>query len=984
MGTSPKPAFRRLRLALILLIGLLLVALIEPHLLRFTVKHALIQQARRHQHALSIGKVEGSLFEPLIFRKVTLSTERPGVSSQTAIEEATADFSWNSLLFRRGHPFFDRLSLSGVESRFDYTTQTAAPSGERPPVETGSKKNGTGPWLPFPARFDLHDATLRAQSGERHLVATGVNFRINRAGTGEIALARLQWTSPPTERTFKNLRGTTAIQGTRLVIGDLAISEDLLLKTLSSELGDLAQGKWRATFDFEAFGGHLKGDLFGVTDGGRPHYEVAGNFARISVAGLARFLDHREPAGGLVNEGKFTFRGSPHALDQATLSVRLEASDFQWGKRKWNSLLLGATIFNGKVDLPELVLHQSENSLKLKGDLLLPQHGVPWWESQFAFDVDARINDLGTLSSLLGPRFSDTAGKMNVVGAIRGRDRQFHGQLMLSGSGITYRGAPLEVVNAGVKLEGNDIQIINLEIANGRDFVRGKGGINIYGEKRYWGELKASIAQLDPYRPLLQKPVTPVPLSGGVEVDWSGDGTMQAHSGAFTARFRKLHTPGTPEIPATLPMDAELEGTYSPGAVALSRFVLAEEKTRLEAQVAANETELRLSGLRLTSGQRLWLEGEAILPVNLRRWWLEPGTGALLPESPFKTNLKANQVQLSEVATLTGHPIPLGGVLSGQLETDGTLRDFSMKGVLSLSKGTLPPNRWLPPLDAIEGEATLDGPVLTLERLSARHTSGSYRAKGRVDLTRFDHPRFDLALESDGATLEAAHGWKAKAALALRLEGEREAAQLNGTAQLLELLAAPSPYWGPLLRNGDGLALAFPPPVAVLPEAMRGWQIGVDLVSENPVHPADGGTLAVALRYAGSGEVLEPTGSLTFARKPLLTPFATALIEEATFQWIAGESEPRLSARITGSTSDIAFSAYYFGALSKLSSTMLTQPEIPEADLLLHLRQGYAPLGTEAGELDLPPFLPQAAPQEEAATSEPPGPDAPDLTTTTP
>jgi len=982
VASPSKPAFRRSRLFLIGFIGLLLLLLVEPHLLRGMVRYGLIEYAKRHQVELSIGKMEGNLFSPLSFYDVTIDSSRDGVASRTRITSAEAVFSWSALLLRRGTSFFNRLTLSDLDQRLVIQPETAdAPAAALPPkvakatpAATPAKPAQTPrsptPWLPLPTRLDLWNGTFHSIVGDRRALLSGVRLHLNQSEPGRITVGELHLASGPSGRVFRHLSGTTVFQGTRLVVGDVRIADDLLLKTVSTDLADLARGHLRAAFDFAAFDGALRGEVVSQPGPLRSQYEIAGNFSQISVPSLARFLSVREKTGGTIKEGKFTFRGSPQALEQATLSVRLEATDFLWDRRQWNSLVVGAMVVNGRVEIPELELHQAENSLTLSGELLLPEGKTPWWESQFRFDLHAKIDNLTELSSLFGPRFSDTAGKISVVGAIRGKDRTYHGQLIVSGSNLAFRGAPVEVLNAAIKLDGNEIQVINLEIANGRDFVRGKGSVNIYGEKRYQAELKAAIDELSLYESLLRKPVAPVPLAGGVVLDWSGDGTFLAHSGAFTAKFRKLHTPGNAEIPATLPIDAELEGTYAPGGLFLNKCVLAEEKTRLETRLAANPKTLDLSELRLTHHGKVWLEGEATLPVNLFRFWLNPGVAALVPDAPFKVQLQARDVQLADVANLTGHPIPLKGILSGQFRTEGTLLAPAMKGALRLTSGSLPENRWMPALEGIEAEATFDGPLLHLSRVSADHPLGKLTAEGSIDLTTYDQPRLDLALRSGSFRFQAGEAWSGSVALDLRLTGTPNDVALAGTARPVALTGAPTPEWGRLLREGNGSALNLPAPALALAPPLDAWRLDLAVQTGAPVDLPIGGDLETDLRYAGKGEIITPTGRVTYTGLPLRIAFTSGTVESASFLWVAGESEPRLAVRVAARTADVDFLAYYLGSVSGLSGKLISEPERTEADLRLLLTQGYVPLSDDAAD-----FTPTIPPLFFAATASSTPPD---------
>ena len=949
--------------------GLLVIAPVEPHCFRFLIRQGLIGQAARSGNRLSIGSMEGSLFEPLRFREVEIDSHRPGFSLQTRIRKVEAGFSWSAAFLGRGHSFFDYLELEEPRSRLVFHARTV-------PMARLSH-----PWLPLPARMAIRGGHFDLRMEEKAITLSGLDFSVSSSAPGTLAVKSLRVQAPTFEREFTRLRGTTALQGNRLVVAGIALAPDLWLNAVSTDITWIAAGELRLGFDFAAFGGELRGDLINPSGDGSPDYLFSGNFHSISVASLAKFLGVSEKTGGTIKEGKFTFQGSPHQWADASFTTRLEATDFLWGERQWNSFVLGATVHNGRVEIPALELHQAHNTLVLSGEVTIPADSQPWWEAGFEFDVNARIDHLTELSALFGPRFADTAGKVSIVGAIRGRNRLYNGQLIVTGSQLAYRGAPIEVLNAGIKLEGNELQVINLELANGRDFIRGKGGINIYGEKWYWGELNASIHEVNDYRALLQKPITPAPLVGGMEVQWKGDGTTLAHSGAFSATFREIHTPGTDGIPATLPMDVDLEGTYSAGSFFLRKCVLAARGTRLETRLASTATALRLDEVRLTHRDTLWLEGEAVLPVNLWQWWQAPSLAALAPEAPFTVALTARGVHLDDVANLTGKPIPIRGILSGSVTTEGTLRDVRMKGSLKLDKGRIPASLWLPALDEVEAEAVLEGSRLRFTRFGARHPMGRFEATGEIDFTHYEDPLFEIALRSDSVALAPANGWGGRASLDLTLAGTRGAATVQGRATLLELESAPVPDFAPLLLAARTGAPEVARPVLEVEPSLARWRLAISLETAKPLPLPGGGTVALALRYQGEGATpLVPRGMLTYEKLPLRLPYGSAMVDEAVYLW--GEGAPRLFARISGKASDVRFTAYSMGEADAPSLRFESEPGMDDTELRYRLEHGYGPLPSQADAFDpalIAPFdrpLPDLPPEPAPADTAPAVPEA--------
>lgn len=921
---------------MLLLAGGILVVLLEPHSFRFIAKRGVLFQASRHGVHLHIGHTEGSIYEPLVFKDIQMATSRAGVVSKANIASSKVSFSWRALLFQRGHGFFDRLALDQVKAEVVFQPNAKETEPAATPAQAQLQFE---PWLPAPSQAEVSNSSITFHLGSRKVEFSGVGFTVSSLRTGVITIDQLTFTQGRLQRLFTGLKGTTALQDTQLRIADLPLSPGVLLQSMASDLGEMVRGRLQVDFDFAAFGGSLRGELLNTSLGQLPTYEVAGQFSNISVEALGAFLNVSEKTGGTIKEGKFSFRGTPHDLDNATVTTRLEATDFRWGKRQFNSLVLGATVIKRRVQIPELALQQAHNSLQLKGELALPDEETPWWLSDFSFDIAARLNNLTELSALFGPQFAKTAGKMVVDGSIRSEKKAYSGQLLVSGTQLAWQGVPFDLLNAGIKLDGNELQIVNLEVTHGSDSVRGKGTVNILGERRYQAELNASIEELAVYAPLLQKPIVPAPPVGGLSVNWSGDGTTGVHSGAFSAHFRKLHIKATPEVPATLPIDADLEGTYAPGSLSLNKCVLANEDLRLEGRMAADATTVRLEGLKLTQKKALWLEGNATLPFNLFQWWMEPSLQALAPDAPFKAQLSAKDVQLEEVAHLTGRALPIRGLLSAEVKTESTLRTLHMTGVLKLTKGQFPANEWLPALDHMEAEAEIDGNILRFSKLSARHPLGDFSATGSLDFSKFDAPAFDLLIHGEKVRFNAGPLWAGNANLAFNVIGTRETANVSGGVEVLALETTPRPDFGALISSGNAETIRVPAPEISLQTPFDHWTYQLTVTTPQPVK-IKGGTVAAELDFEGTGSPLTATGKVTFTGLQASTAFATGTLESGA--WFFGP-QPTFVARLSGKflTGGVmpAYEGYILGTPDKITSTFAgIQPGTDDL-----IRQAFTP-----------------------------------------
>jgi hypothetical protein len=885
------------------------------------------------------------------------------------VERAEARFSAIAAVLHGRSRFFDRLMLRGVRGEwlFEPGYQGEEERGVaawilRPAEQPANAAHARGSWLMPPTHLEIAegDFVLRAgKAGDREMHLAGTHVTVSALEPGEITIDRLTVRRGDFQRHFDQLRGTTALNGTRLAVADLKLAPALTLQRVTTDLAVDAEGASRVSFEFAAFDGTVRGELQAQAREGQPEVELAGTFTQISVASLAQFLQFSEKAGGTIKEGKFLFRGSPRVLEKATVSTRFEATAFQWGNRQWNSLVLGATVVEGRIEIPEFRLQQAHNALTLKGTLDLPDGGTPWWETAFSFDVAGRIANLTELSALFGPGFSDTAGQVSIDGSIRREKAAFAGQLIVAGKQLAYRGVPIDLLNAAIKLEGNDFQVVNFDMARGDDFLRGKGTINILGEKRYTGEVKLAVEDLTRYAPLLVAPIAPAPLAGGLVVNWSGDGTLASHSSVFSARLRQFRCIGSAEVPATLPVDAQLEGSYAPGGLNLGKCLIANGGTKLDMKLASDAHGIVINPVQVTDGKTVRLSGSATLPVDLARWWTAPGVDALLPEAPFQVALTARGMQLDEVARLTGRKVPISGALSGVWNVEGTLRNLTMNGSVVLNEGRIPPNPFLPALESVQAQADLDGNVLRFSKIAARHATGLYNGTGSIDFSTFEHPLFALALHGEGIEWEAG-AWGGKAVVEFRAQGVREKAALSGSASIIALDRAPLPDFSPLILGGSADTLGVIPPTLTLPPPLDAWQVDLAVDTPAPVRLGAGtrsGRAELELRFAGNAAAaIVGAGRVHYAGLPVKTEFAKGAVESADFYFDTTKGT-NIAAKIVGEVPGVAFTGYYVGTPESLSSTFLGHElgakgrEVNDETVRQLIAKGIVPLQPEAVEI---------------------------------
>lgn len=917
---------------MLLLFTAVVVVLLQPDCFRFALRQAIGLEAWCHGGEVRIEKLEGSLFEPIVLRDSVWTYEgKNGPVTRLEIQTATAHFSWANLLPRAGGAWFEQLTLENVSGklRLPLPDETAAVPGRfhlhvpRP----------HGRWLAVPAHVEARNVDFIFESDGDYLRVADAAVTLSSVESGTIRIGQLIVKQPWLQRTFRNVTGTTAIQDDTLQIAGLTLEPGVQVVDFSTGLKDFARGQLNFTARLAAFGGELRVEAQTLPKTRPFSIDVAMPFSEIKVAKLASFLGLSDAAGGTIKTGRFIFRGPPQQFAKASAELRIEAANFQWESRQWDSLVLGAKLLGGRIEVPELALAQGQNRLNLSGEMAVPMPGVEWWRAEFSCNIAAKIDNLTDLSALLLPEFKYAAGRAVIDGSIRGRDEQFHGQLIVSGSNLRWRSAPIEELHASVKLNGNEYQLTNISLFNAGDYVRGRGTLNILGDKQYWGEMHASVQDLAKYAALLQKPIVPEPLAGGAFIDWDGEGSAKGHSGKFLARLRKVRSLGA--TAALLhPINAEFEASYSRGGLAFSTFSLADDDSSFTARVGVMDKAVSLKNLRLTHRKNLWLEGDAILPLDLWNAWPNTSLATLLDDHTVgKLNLTAYGLSLHETAQLTGMNFPIEGLVSGNVTAEGPLGALRTSGRLTLTKARLPLGWSGTALTGVEGAATFTGQTLRVEKFTGQHPTGDFQAGGEIDFANLRDPALQLALTSAQSPVplfanDENDGLNVGTALTLRVAGPLSAATIAGEAQIS---AAVIRDWTPtMLAVLSGAPLdELPPTLALRGTAWENWRFDVHAKADKV--PLADGAMSADFRLTGTGTQPAVVGQLGFTASPAADAAGVARLLSARLDFRDGfPTRPILSAEVAGRVSNEPFTCSVTGLLPQPMCVFSLHPPLTE------------------------------------------------------
>ena len=509
----------RWRFWMLLVVTVLVSLALYPPPWQALLRMMLTREVARHGSELTIGRIEGGPFDTFRLydvrchqRDVRRDTPRQSTDLRIARVELTPDWS----LGRRNRvrrSWMQRVGLEGVSGIYDLSSFTGTPGT----TETGGGSRGwfgRNQYRFVPADVFVQGSDLLVQRGRYHLRARGMRVAGNQGTAGRLLVRELEIGGPGFQNTFLNRHGETAWQGDRLTVTGLEFAPGVRLVSLALDGAHLG----RRHLDWEASLAVLGGEVraqggINLSRERRLGLEVAGTMRQLPVQTSARLLGLVGTAGGLVEQGSFSFRGNPEEWSNAEMWLSAQATDFRWGRRRWQNLELQTVVLHRRVQVNRLELRQSRNQLSLKGEFPLPPAngvGEPsfsrrWWEAGFACTVDARLDDLHALGMLVGPRFPALEGRMSINGALEALPGRtgIDGYLNVEGSQLSVRAAPLDYLRSTLVFRGEELQVADLQATHGGDYLTGKWTTRLAGGSHYAGELRVAVKDRSMYAPAL-------------------------------------------------------------------------------------------------------------------------------------------------------------------------------------------------------------------------------------------------------------------------------------------------------------------------------------------------------------------------------------------------------------------------------------------------------------------------------------------------
>lgn len=706
--------------------------------------------------------VKAGLFEPLSMEGVSLRVSDRESDSGSALEIESLSLEWQSPLGLFSKPsqlvraiWIKRLNL-WIDLRKAETGEIPAQAWRPLAVLAGISAPG-GSW---PAQIDIESSTVELSGDTTRWVLEGFGLFLSENESGTFNADTLVIHSPGFERGLGPLSAKAAWDGERLSLAGLDLLPGVMVNEISCEIPH--GGEPSLSFNGRVFGGVLRGDWFFQQGERGPVWDFAAVCSNVNLEEISGALDLGGRARGLLAEGRFTYRGEPSRPTDAEASLRVLAKDFRWNDRGWESLEVGASLIHRRLFVSNFDLQQKENKVAINGEISLAEGWSKITEAPFLLNLRANIQELGSLASLTGSSLEDVRGELKAEGSLSGRPGSLDGFFAVKAKVLEYQGANLDLAELEVLFQKKSAEIVRCEVKSNSDTLHAKGRIGISAPHAYKADVDATLSDLAAWLRPFPALGGGVVSSGALKLDWSGEGSLNGHSGVFDVALSKFVSAYTPAG-----LTGHFAATYSPENIHFSEALLENGKLRMQSRITLAKSGVNFEDVQLKADGKALLHGKAFLPLN-------PFTLASLPNwksAVFEseaTYLEANtpeDLDLAQLVKLAGQNWPIAGFLKMQLQAYGPAAEIN--GKLSLQArevffgkaATAAPSSIELSVKSSGGSASLSGEMLNSAMNPLRFTAalpfGLLKdAEGTMQWIRrdspieaaLDFPRADLSL----------------------------------------------------------------------------------------------------------------------------------------------------------------------------------------------------------------------------------------------
>ena len=495
--------------------------------------------AKQEGFIVSIDQIDASFLRPVVIRQLHLKSMRENaLRVDLTATDASVGLNFKHILLHMRGRIIHSLSIRELHVEVRRTN---------PNVRAITRRGWSTLQRLLPEDLTIANSEMRVENGPTLILLRRGFLSASETEAGRFSAAEIMIASPWLRQTFSQLRGATHWEANRLTLGGLTLSRGLDLQSATADLSRLGKQRVGVQFDVDVFGGKIRGNISHEWHSQHSNWKIAGGASDISLAQTSEAFGFADRVDGLLHAANFTFRGNLAEPDRVTASLWTELTAPTWHNRTAEAIMVGAAIYNRKIELQQLYIRQKSNQFTLSGEAAFPANASGWLSPDFRGNISASINQLGDFVGLFGASPDDFGGKITIEGAMDTRDRKFGGHLAVEGASLTFFKTAVDILSAKLNLKATELEIEQLDLKSKNDLLTAQGKVDISHEHNYSGTLDARADDLLDYFPSFRGPagkrVNHVPVDVQATINsgkWDARGAIRVPGSSpisFTANF---------------------------------------------------------------------------------------------------------------------------------------------------------------------------------------------------------------------------------------------------------------------------------------------------------------------------------------------------------------------------------------------------------------------------------------------------------------
>src|SRR5437899_3723826 len=508
---------RFLLVSLFLLLAALLAFWFTPFAVSHGVRWWIWWRARQEGFIVNIDKIDAPFLRPVAIRELLLRNAHDDkLRIDLTITDATFELNFKHILLHSRGRAIRNLSIRELHGELRRSNPT---------VRAMTRRGWATLHRMLPEDLTVAGSEVRIENGPTLVLLRNGFLSANQTEAGRFGAAEVMIASPWFHQTFSQLHGATHWEADHLTIAGLTLTHGLDLQSATADLSRLGNQRVGLQFDADAFGGKIRGNISHEWRSQHSNWKIAGGATDISLEQTSEAFGFADRVSGLLHAGNFTFRGNLAEPDLVTASLWSELTGLTWRNRTAEAMMLGAALYNRRIQLQQLYIKQQANQFTLNGEAAFPSSVSGWLSPDFRGNISASIDQLGDFVALFGANPDDFAGELTIEGAMDTRDRKFGGHLAVEGASLTFFKTGIDSLAAKLNLKAAELEIEQLDIKRKNDSLSGQGKIDMSREHSYSGTLDARADNLLDYfssfRGSSGKSGNPIPVDVQVTINSS-------------------------------------------------------------------------------------------------------------------------------------------------------------------------------------------------------------------------------------------------------------------------------------------------------------------------------------------------------------------------------------------------------------------------------------------------------------------------------